>query len=269
MAFASIALAEHPEVTAVLDDLLSSVRTVLGPELIGVYLSGSLATGDFDRASDIDVVIATETEVAGERFAALDAVHQRIGRRDEWCATQLECTYISRAALHRFDPALARHACLDRGVGERLAVVTYDEGWTVHCHLLKTRGITLAGPPPATLLDDVSPALLQAAMSAVIARWATEILADPQSIDSRNYQSYVVLSLCRMRYTLETGAVASKRRAAEWALRTLPEKWHSLIERALVDRLLPSAPATDDSIRTTLDFIRDTRTVTARDTDHR
>lgn len=255
-------LADHPEVVAVLRDLLDGVRAVLGPEFIGMYLSGSLALDDFDRASDVDVVVVTETEIEGARFAALDALHQRIALRQEWCATQLECTHIARAALRRFDPELARHANLDRGPGERLKLMTYDEGWMVHCHLLRTRGITLAGPHPSTLIDEVSPASLQAAMHAVIAGWATDILRHPESINLRNYQSYVVLSLCRIRYTLETGEVVSKRRAAEWARHVLPAKWHSLIERALVHRQLPPAPATSDDVRRTLDFIRDTLAVT-------
>ena len=249
-----------PDVATVLDDLLTGVRDVLGPEFVGMYLSGSIATGSFDRASDVDVVIVTETEIADARVETLDAMHQRIAQREEWCATQLECTYISRAAVRRFDPDLAQHASLSRGVGERLAIVAYDEGWVVHCHVLATHGITLAGPPPATLIDEVTPAALRAAMLTIAASWPEELLANPDSLRSRNYQSYVVLSLCRMRYTLETGAVASKDRAAAWALHVLPARWHALIRQALIDRQLPPAEAQGDSIRATLEFLRDTQT---------
>jgi hypothetical protein len=251
-------LASHPEVKAFLDDLLACVRAELGPELVGMYVDGSLAAGDFDRASDVDVVVVTESEIGSERLAALDALHQRVAQQDAWCATELECTYISRAALRRFDQARAVHPNLDRGPGERVKLMTYDEGWLVHCHLLRTRGITLAGPDPATLVDEVSPADLRAAMRAVLAGWATDLLSNSEMLGASGYQSYVVLSLCRIRYTFETGAVVSKRRAAEWARETVDARWHSLVERALLDRQRPRARATDEATRLTLEFIRDT-----------
>ena len=246
-----------PEVDALLVELLAGVRTVLGPDFVGMYVSGSLAAGEFDQASDVDVVVVTETEVSGVRLASLDALHARVAQRDAWCATELECTYISRAAVRRFDRARAVHASLDRGPGERLKLATYDEGWVVHCHLVRTKGITHAGPDPATLIDEVPPATLRQAMRAVLTGWATGLLARPDALRTRGYQSYVVLSLCRIRYTLETGAVVSKRRAAEWARSALDAKWRPLIDRAIVDRQQPRAPAAEEAVALTLEFIRE------------
>jgi predicted nucleotidyltransferase len=247
----------HPEVDSLLVELLAGVRTALGSDFVGMYLSGSLAAGEFDRASDVDVIVVTETEVSGERLASLDALHARVAQRDVWCATELECTYISRAALRRFDRARAVHASLDRGPGERLKLATYDEGWVVHCHLLRTKGITLAGPDPATLIEEVPPATLRQAMRAVLTGWATGLLAHPDALRTRGYQSYIVLSLCRIRYTLETGLVVSKRRAAEWARSALDAKWRPLIDRALVDRKHPRAPVEAEAVVRTLEFVHE------------
>ncbi|HET6233331.1 MAG TPA: aminoglycoside adenylyltransferase domain-containing protein [Longimicrobiaceae bacterium] len=243
---------------ALLDELLAGVRAALGTEMVGVYVSGSLAAGGFDRASDVDVVVVTETEVRGQPFETLDAMHQRLAQLDVWCATELECTYISLAALRRFDPARAVHAILDRGRGERLKLATYDEGWVVHCHTLRRQGITLAGPDPATLIDEVTPAALRQAMRGVLAGWAADLLAHPGAMGTRGYQSYVVLSLCRIRYTLATGDVVPKPQAAAWACERLSARWHPLIDRALVDRQNPAGPASDEDVRLTLDLIRDT-----------
>ena len=79
-----------PEVDALLVGLLAGVRTVLGPDFIGMYVSGSLAAGEVDRASGVDVVVVAETEVSGERLASLDTLHTRVAQRDAWCATELE-----------------------------------------------------------------------------------------------------------------------------------------------------------------------------------
>lgn len=224
---------------------------------VGVYVGGSLAAGDCDRASDVDVVVVTEAELRDERFTTIYALHQRLATRDVWCATQLECTYISRGALRRFDRSCAIHAKLDRGVGERLELSSYDEGSIVQCHLLRTRGITLAGPDPATLIDDVPPAALRQAMRAVLAGWTMDVRSRPQVLSLHGYQAYVVLTLCRIRYTLETGAVVSKQRAAAWARDALDEKWRPLIERALVDRLQPHAPANEELVALTTELIRE------------
>jgi hypothetical protein len=49
----------------------------------------------------------------------------------------------------------------------------------------------------------------------------------------RENQAFVVLTLCRLLYTLESGAVASKPGAARWAQQAVGQRWAGLIERAL------------------------------------
>ena len=46
----------------------------------------------------------------------------------------------------------------------------------------------------------------------------------------------MVVTLCRLLYTLEVGAVASKPGAARWARQTLEPHWSALIERAVAER---------------------------------
>jgi hypothetical protein len=232
------------------------VQAILGERFIGAYLSGSLANGDFDEHSDVDVVIVAEQEITDPYFSALSTMHQRLAALDSWCATQLEVTYISRAALRRFDPAQARHANLDRGEGERLKMIGYDEGWLVQCHLLHERGITLAGPAPRSLIDPVSPEDLKQAMRAILAGWAAEFLHDPAPLSNQGYQSYTVLSLCRILYTLEHGAVVSKPAAARWAQTALEARWVPLIERAGRGRQHPQAEAPAQAVGETQAFIR-------------
>ena len=126
----------YPEVNALLQELLESVQTILGNHFIALYLYGSLASGDFDQDSDVDFVVVTEDEITGDLFSALQAMHMHIATIDSWCATQLEGTYIPQYALRRYDPAHARHPNIDRGRGERLKMMRYDEAWVVQCYIL-------------------------------------------------------------------------------------------------------------------------------------
>jgi hypothetical protein len=48
----------------------------------------------------------------------------------------------------------------------------------------------------------------------------------------RAYFAFVVATLCRLLYTLETGGVASKPAATRWAQETLGSRWSDFIARS-------------------------------------
>lgn len=245
-----------PEVNTILRKLLERVIPILGSHFIGMYLDGSLASGDFDQDSDIDFVVVTDEDISGDLFLALQEMHARISMLDSPYAVELEGSYISRQGLRRYDPEHALHPNIERGKGERLKMVQHDDTWMIHRYLLRERGITIAGPAPQTLIDPVSPNDLRRAMLSILHGWATQILNNPNLINSRGYQSYVVLSLCRILYTLQFGDVGSKPFAVRWAKETLGDQWVSLIDRAWIGRHTPQSRAESDDINGTLGYIR-------------
>jgi hypothetical protein len=83
-----------------------------------------------------------------------------------------------------------------------------------------------------------------------------DFLDQPDKLSSRGYQSYVVLSLCRILYTLQSGDVASKPAAVRWAQATFGEPWKALIDDAWIGRQRPQMDADPDAVNRTLDFIR-------------
>ncbi len=229
-----------------------------------MYLYGSLASGDFDRESDVDYVVVTTDVLSDNLFSALDAMHTRIATMDSWCATQLEGSYIPLHTLRQYDPVRALHIHIDRGWGERLHRMKMDSdllsrawwgGWVILRENLRECGITLAGPPPQTMIDPVSPDDLRQAASAILHGWTKQMLDNPAEISSRGYQSYTVLTLCRILYTLEHGAVVSKPVAAKWAQENLDARWSPLIDRAWVGRQNPGWKAESDDVSGTLDLI--------------
>jgi hypothetical protein len=220
-----------------------------------MYLDGSLASGNFDADSDIDFVVVTREDIAGELFLRLQTMHDRIAALDSAWAIQLEGSYISQHAIRRYDPEHAMHPNIERGSGERLKLVDHNETWAVHRSVLREKGITLFGPAPGCLVDPVSAQELRAAMLVLLNGWAKNILDNPQIISRRGYQSYVVLSLCRVFYTLQTGQVASKPAAAAWAKENLAERWTPLIDRAWEGRHHPERPTDPHEFRETLKLI--------------
>ncbi len=232
------------------------MRPILAGHFLAMYLDGSLASGAFDVDSDVDFIVVTDVDVSGELFEALQAMHDRINRMDNPWAIQLEGFYISEQGIRRYDPAHALHANIERGQGERLKMIRLDQTWDVHRYILRKQGIILDGPAPASFIDPVSPAQLEQAMRINLTGWATHILDDDELLKFRGYQSYVVLSLCRILYTLQKHDIVSKAAAAHWAQETLGARWAPLIESAWEGRHNSNCDASPEDIEGTREFIR-------------
>ncbi len=236
---------EHPtpyaEINALLHEVLIGAEHILGEHCVGMYLEGSLVSDDFDQDSDIDFVVVSDDGLSEDQFAALQLVHDRIATIDSWYADQIEGYYLSQHALCRYDLTHALHANIERGPGERLKWDHLDSAWLVHLSILRDRGVTLAGPSPRSLSDPITPRQLQQAMVESVQRWSAPKLDNPEQLRVRGSQAYVVLTLCRVLYTLYTGGVVTKRVAARWAVSTLDARWVPLIERAWDGRHDPAA----------------------------
>jgi predicted nucleotidyltransferase len=171
-------------------------------------------------------------------------------------AVQQEVSYIPQNALRRFDRSNILHPHLDRGTGEVLHKMSHESDWIVQRHILRERGIVITGSDLKTLIDPVSPHELRQAVIDVLPLWIDPILGDPSQIKKRGYQSFCVLSLCRMLYTLQNKAILSKPAAAKWGMDTLDPKWKPLIERSIVGRQNPGMDAEPSDIQGTLEMMR-------------
>jgi predicted nucleotidyltransferase len=251
-----ISLTPYPDVNEILEFLIHEAKEILQHQLIGIYLHGSLANGGFDEYSDIDVIFVTEEEVSEETFSALYAMHTKISKLDSPWAIQLEVSYFPQGALRRFDPGNILHPHIDRGHGEVLHRMRHESDWVIQRHILRERGILISGPDPKTLVDPVSPNDLRRAIADGLPLWMNPILDNPTEINKRGYQSFFVLSLCRMLYTLKQGEILSKQSAVEWAKENLDAKWKPLIERALTGRQNPELDADPEDINGTLEMMR-------------
>jgi hypothetical protein len=242
----------YPDVNALLHELLSSVQAILGDYFLGMYLYGSLALGDFDPyRSDIDFLVVTTDDLPDDLFSALQVMHARIAARASRWAIELEGSYIPRRALRRYDPADARHPHIDRG-GGNLEIEQHDSDWIIQRHTLREHGVVMSGPPPHMLIDPVHPNDLRRAVMSTLHEWWAPMCDKPVQLQYIGYQTYAVLTMCRVLYTLQHGTIVSKPFAARWAQKVVGEPYASLIERAVTWR----DPAQTSEVSQTLDFIR-------------
>ena len=221
----------YPEVNQILRVLAAEVQAVLGTRFTGLYLYGSLASGDFDpERSDIDFVVVTAVDLPAEIVLDLEAMHARLWAGGSKWALKLEGTYITQAALRRYNPEDGPFPCINEG---KFYLARHQSDWVLQRQILRESGVIVAGPEIGPLIDPVSPDEIRVAVREYLREWWLPILQNPERLRSRAYQAYTILSMCRAVYTLQYGFVASKTDSAQWAQKTLGRRWKALIGHAL------------------------------------
>jgi Aminoglycoside adenylyltransferase, C-terminal domain len=247
----------YPELNAVLHELVESVQAALGNSFVAACLQGSFAVGDFDRHSDVDFIVAIEEELSDAQVDALRAVHERIYDRDCGWAQHLEGSYFPKGVLRDYTQCGRQLWYLDHG--SRTLVRSDHCNTVVVRWVLREQGVALAGQRPVTLVDPIPVATLRQEIMQTISAWGQEILAKTAHFSNRFYQTFIVLSYCRMLHDLQNGFVGSKRAGAEWAKGTLDPSWAGLIDRAWYGRPNPALsvrqPADPADFKRTLEFV--------------
>jgi hypothetical protein len=221
----------YPEVNQLLREFLAQVQAVLGERFTGLYLYGSLASGDFVPArSDIDFVVVTAGDLPGETVSALESLHARLWAGGSKWALKLEGTYITQTALRRYNPEDGPFPCVNEG---KFYLARHESDWVLQRHILREGGVAVAGPDIRPLIDPVPTDEIRLAVQGYLQEWWQPMLHHPERLQSREYQAYATLSMCRALYTLQLGRVASKTESARWAQNTFASRWTGLIERAL------------------------------------
>lgn len=249
----------YPELNAVLQELLGSVQSILPDDFVAAYLQGSFAVGDFDRHSDCDFVVVVNEDLSEPQHHSLQVMHERIYElKYEW-ATHLEGSYFPAGVLRDHNQAGTELWYLDNG--SRALVRSQHDNTVVVRWIVREKGVALAGPPPSVLIDPIPTEVLRREILATFTEWGEQILADPQRINNRFYQTFAVLSYCRMLHDLHSGVIGSKRSGTEWAKRNVDASWTDLIDRAWDGRPNPARssrePANPADLARTLDFVRE------------
>ena len=214
-----------------LDGLLSSVQATLNAQLVGIYLYGSLATGDFaPDSSDIDFLVVTAAPLSGETIAALEEMHRRLFNSPIAWAAKLEGSYLPQQDLPRYDAAGGPYPSINEG---RFYLARHGSDWIIQRHVLREFGVVVYGPPLRDRIDPVHADDLCRAVNGFLHGWWAPMLDNPIRLRNAEYQAYAILTMCRALHTLREGTIASKPVAARWAQDTLGERWSGAIEDAL------------------------------------
>jgi hypothetical protein len=245
---------QFAELNAVLAELTARAAATLGDNFGGAYLQGSFAVGDADLQSDCDFLIPVNGPITAAQEAGLRAMHDEFPTRREHWAQHLEGSYPPVSELRTLAAVGRDWLYIDHGWREMQ--------WSAHCNTevvrwsLRERGVTLAGPDPRALVDEVPAAVLRARMR----RYAGEFLPGLYTWTDFSVawtQRYAVTTFCRILHTLNSGQVTSKKAALLWALDHLDGRWSGLIQQVLDDRPLgwdAGRSPREGSVTQTLEF---------------
>ena len=229
----------YPELRAVLERFVADVSIELKDNLVGIYLIGSLATGDFDLDSDVDYLVVTQRELTEAEMQPLQEIQIRIHSLDIYPAQHLEGSYISLADLNDGSTVGEKKLFYFVNGSTDYERSTHDNQWHVRW-ILRERGITLVGSLAQALLEPVPQEKMLAEIKAalILMKELFEVEIDrPISFwNSRFGQPYAILTTCRMLHSLQTGTVQSKKAGAAWAKEFVDPKWVSLIDQAWAER---------------------------------
>lgn len=229
----------YPELRGVLNMFVDAISAELRENLVGIYLIGSIATGDFDLDSDLDFLVVTNTELTEANMKSLQDIQAKIYEIDCYPAKHLEGSYITVSELKDWNIVGEKKLYYFDNGSTAYEFSAHDNKWHVRW-ILRERGITLMGPRPETILgsipldkmyDEIKTTMLQ------VMKFFQEEIDRPLSFfNSRFGQSFTVLTCCRMLHTLHTGAVQSKKAGAKWAKEFVDPKWIQLIDQAWHER---------------------------------
>jgi len=211
-----------PKVRELVEEFRDELSTVLGKNLVGAYLHGSIAFPEYEpHAGDIDFHVVISRPLAGEEIRRLDHLHRALSARFEF-GKRLDGFYIPLAK--------ARKSEIPRGIvygaHGRIHHGGSDDAWALHReHLHASAYIRLQGPSASRIFPRADWKSIRSALY-------RQLLYARKIIESDSW--WAVLNLCRLVYSFENGRiVVSKLGAARWALKRLPSKWRPVVRSAI------------------------------------
>jgi len=229
----------YPELCEVLEVFTTEVKGELDENLVGVYLVGSLASGDFDLDSDVDFLVVIKAELTEKNRKNLQAIQVRVHELNYYPAKHLEGSYISLKDLNDWSSVGKKELFYFDNGSTTPEQSVHDNNWHVRW-ILRERGIALIGEEPVALLPPIPLDELfremRASMTQIMNLFEESIDQPRDFWNSQFGQPFVVLTCCRILHALHTGTIQSKKVGAEWSKGVVEPKWRGLIDQAWHDR---------------------------------
>ena len=196
----------------------------LDSKLSGLYVSGSLASGDFDEASsDIDVIAVVDQPLESGEVRSLKQMHSRLSLElpPRWAdlveAVYVPMEYVSLSSGWTAPALTLSPAAFGCPGGFHMSRI--GPSWVIDRQVMYDFARTLRGPLVRSIVRCAAQADIR---RAALSCWPPTYR--PCEVPPRrDYIAHLILTICRIWRTVETGHVTSKSGAAKWAMERLPQ----------------------------------------------
>ena len=193
----------------------TGLAEVLGGNLIGVYLYGSLARGCYHEGpSDVDIIVVTRSGCAQQQHPAILKAHEDAG-------VPVDAVFVTKEQLDAdvfptpigfLVKPIEGHQIVHCPEGSRDFLLQRQDAYEA--------GVALVGPAAREIMRPVPWPLLAESL---------DFLFPHIVVNFKN----PVLMLCRIAYAHMHHSLCCKRRAGEWALGAFEGRWKPVISAAL------------------------------------
>jgi hypothetical protein len=216
------------KLSSLLESLTVQFPVLLGRNLVGAYLYGSVTHNGFNpKRSDVDCLVVTHRDLSDAQFRRLGAWLEQNEKSNPW-TLRLQMSFLLKDHVLTMNSKACHYqfGVLERGSSDGNPIIWLDYQRT---------GRILFGSPPETFLPAITPKIFSAALDRELAYVKEEISEKPSSEwrDVRMYRAYAVLTICRILYSTEKRSTTSKADAAKWVIKKWPRRWTKIINRAL------------------------------------
>lgn len=200
---------KYQEEKNILDDLLATLKASYADHFIGLYLYGSLATGDFSSGqSDIDLLIVIKTEINEESLTIAKNLHKKFNVQHMGWVKRIDVAYMNIEDL-KVIKSKPYTTIVSNGSGG-VEIVAAPEYYLIDWFKVQSHSINLFGPPVSTLMPTIS----KDEFKSVVRNYMQTLDNGANDAKNRGAQAYLVLTACRSLYAYLHGEHTSKKDGA-------------------------------------------------------
>lgn len=238
------------ELQLLLDDIKNDFPIILKNNLVGIYIWGSLTYSAFDEnCSDVDLVIVTKKDICADEFSKLEIWFKKTIQKNTWMKRSemrfvIENEYLDKTSncCGFFFGEFSRHS---------------SDGNPFIWINIYNSGITLFGKNAKLVAPNISDECLNNALLLELdyLKEGLEKNVGNRSDAAFKYNSYAVITACRILYTAHYRVLVSKEQALNWALKEMTHEWHSIISNAKTNRIENNGFTTEKLEKEAMNFV--------------
>ena len=220
------------------EEFVGNVQEILGENLIGIYLHGSLVMGCFNfDVSDIDILVVVDEKLSVSIKKEIAQFMIHLSKKS--LPKGFEISIVLKKYLDYFEYPTPYEFHFSNDLIELynndefdFENAAYDADLAAHFVIIKQRGGCLYGEDIQNIFPDVSQEYY---LKSIISdfEWSFEKVIEGSDTGTGVVPHYAVLNACRVVAAIKDELITSKSEGGQWGIENFPEEYHLLIKAGL------------------------------------